>query len=214
MFFIFFPNQTQQPRTQTHHKNTKEKEKKKQIIISDSFIVEPELSHSFPMRTTLSVSRPKQYDHSKSWSTLTVSRLKQHDPQDKPQQNQARPKQHDPLNSSHDPNPSNPRRTNPLFESVRVNLNCVDLAQALRLHFLVKKSTTASVVKVDSLGSAKEIGFVSTTHLQSDPKPPNPLPPSLIKQERHQDRASLWLRRWLRWRLRWCNLDLLSLNHR
>ena len=196
MFFLFFPNQTQQPRTQTHHKNTKEKEKKKQIIISDSFIVEPELSHSFPMRTTLSVSR-----------------LKQHDPQDKPQQNQARPKQHDPLNSSHDPNPSNPRRTNPLFESVRVNLNCVDLAQALRLHFLVKKSTTASVVKVDSLGSAKEIGFVSTTHRRSDPKSPNPLPPSLIKQERHQDRASLWLRRWLRWRLRWCNLDLLSLNH-
>ena len=45
------------------------KEKKKQIIISHSFIVEPELSHSSPTRTTLSVLRPKQ-----------------HDPQDNPQQ--------------------------------------------------------------------------------------------------------------------------------
>ena len=65
LFFPFFPNQTQQPRTQTHHKNTKEKEKRKQIIISDSFIPEPELSHSFPTRITLSNSRPKQHDHSK-----------------------------------------------------------------------------------------------------------------------------------------------------
>ena len=90
LFFLFFPNQTQHLRTQTHHKNTKEK--KKQIIISHSFIDEPKLSHSFPTRTTISVSRPKEHDHSKSRSTLTVSRLKQHDLQDKPQQNPARPK--------------------------------------------------------------------------------------------------------------------------
>ena len=48
----------------------------------------------------------------------------------------------------------------PLFESVRVNLNCVDLAQALRLHFLVKKSAVASMVEVDSLRSVEEIGFM------------------------------------------------------
>ena len=45
-----------------------------------------------------------------------------------------------------------------LFESVRVNLNHVDLAQALRLHFSVK-SAIASVVKVDSLGLVEEIGL-------------------------------------------------------
>nr|POF21900.1 hypothetical protein CFP56_55399 [Quercus suber] len=39
-----------------------------------------------------------------------------------------------------------------LFELVRVNLNHANLAQALRLHFPVKKSATASVVEVDSLG--------------------------------------------------------------
>ena len=70
-----------------NHMNTKEK--KKQIIISHSFIDEPEFSHSFPTRTTLSISIPKQHDHSKSRSTLTVSRPKQHDPQDKPQQDLA-----------------------------------------------------------------------------------------------------------------------------
>ena len=57
---LFFLNQTQHPRTQTHHKSTKEK--KKQIIISHSLIDEPEFSHSFLTRTTLSVSRPKQHD--------------------------------------------------------------------------------------------------------------------------------------------------------
>ncbi|KAK4605550.1 hypothetical protein RGQ29_000002 [Quercus rubra] len=45
-------------------------------------------------------------------------------------------------------------------ESVRVNLNRVDLARALRLPLPVKKSAAASVVEVDSLGSAEEIGFV------------------------------------------------------
>ena len=79
---LFFPNQTQHPRTQTYHKNTKEKQK--QIIISHSFIDEPEFSHSFPTRTTLSVLRPKQHEHSKSRSTLMVSRPKQHELQDKP----------------------------------------------------------------------------------------------------------------------------------
>ena len=48
----------------------------------------------------------------------------------------------------------------PLFESVRVNLNCVDLAQALRLHFLVKKSAVALMVEVDSLRLVEEIGFM------------------------------------------------------
>ena len=78
---LFFPNKTQHPRTQTHHKNTKEK--KKQIIISHSFIDEPKFSHSFLTRTTLSVSRSKQHDHSKSRSTLTVSRPKQNDKSDR-----------------------------------------------------------------------------------------------------------------------------------
>ena len=78
---LFFPNQTQHPRTQTHHNNTKEK--KKQIIISHSFIDEPKFSRSFPTRTTLSVSRSKQHDHSKSRSTLTVSRPKQNDRSDR-----------------------------------------------------------------------------------------------------------------------------------
>ena len=59
------------------------------------FIDEPEFSHSFPTRTTLSILRPKQHDHSKSRSILMVSRPKQHDPQDKLQQNLARPKQND-----------------------------------------------------------------------------------------------------------------------
>ena len=67
------------------------KKRKKQIIISHSFIDEPKFSHSFPTRTTLSISRPKQHDHSKSRSTLIVSRPKQHNLQDKPQQNPARP---------------------------------------------------------------------------------------------------------------------------
>ena len=93
MFFnLFFLNQTQHPRTQTHHKNTKEKKTNYHLSL---FIDELEFSHSFPTRTTLLVSRPKQHDHSKSRSTLTVSRPKQHDPQDKLQQNRARPKQND-----------------------------------------------------------------------------------------------------------------------
>ena len=45
-------------------------------------------------------------------------------------------------------------------ESVRVNHNRADLARALRLPLPVKKSAAASVVEVDSLGSAEEIGFV------------------------------------------------------
>ena len=53
-------------------KEKKRKEKNK--LSSLTFIVEPELSHSFPTKTTLSVSRPKQNDHLKSRSTLLVSR--------------------------------------------------------------------------------------------------------------------------------------------
>ena len=40
-----------------------------------------------------------------------------------------------------------------------MNLNRANLAQALRLHFPVKKSIVASVVEADSLGLAKDIGF-------------------------------------------------------
>nr|POF23468.1 hypothetical protein CFP56_07378 [Quercus suber] len=48
----------------------------------------------------------------------------------------------------------------PLFELVHVNLNHANLTQVLRLRFSMKKSAATSVVEVDSLGSAKEIGFV------------------------------------------------------
>ncbi|KAF3967368.1 hypothetical protein CMV_008633 [Castanea mollissima] len=67
----------------------------------------------------------------------------------------------DPQNLSHDQTLAIQDKPTPLFESVRVNLNRTDLARVLRLPFPVKKSAAASVVLVNLLGLAEEIGFMN-----------------------------------------------------